>query len=107
MPAGLVCLDPVPQRRWWCGIPFILTPPPFYFTRLWCPLNPSYLNASVAFTMDVYSHIIEGMQEDAMALLDGVLLAGKNGTKNKINANLTPTLENLVPKHGDLASMPA
>jgi len=29
-------------------------------------------HASVAFTMDTYSHIIEGMQEEAMALLDGV-----------------------------------
>ena len=26
--------------------------------------------------MDVYSHIIEGMQEDAMALLDEVLPSG-------------------------------
>jgi integrase len=42
-------------------------------------------HSSVAFTMDVYSHIIEGMQSDAMALLDEVLPAGKN------NANLTPT----------------
>jgi integrase len=33
-------------------------------------------HASVAFTMDVYSHIISGMQEDAMALLDEVLPAG-------------------------------
>ena len=33
-------------------------------------------HASVAFTMDVYSHIIEGMQEDAMALLDEVLPSG-------------------------------
>lgn len=33
-------------------------------------------HASVAFTMDVYSHIIDGMQEDAMVLLDEVLLAG-------------------------------
>ena len=47
-------------------------------------------HSSVAFTMDVYSHIIEGMQEDAMALLDEVLPAGKNGVENKINANLTP-----------------
>jgi len=30
-------------------------------------------HSSVAFTMDTYSHIIDGMQEDAMALLDGVL----------------------------------
>ena len=41
-------------------------------------LGPS----SVAFTMDVYSHIIEGMQEGAMALLDKVLPPGKNGLEN-------------------------
>jgi integrase len=39
-------------------------------------------HASVAFTMDVYSHIIEEMQEDAMALLDEVLPVGVN-SKNK------------------------
>ncbi|MFC2063422.1 tyrosine-type recombinase/integrase [Chloroflexota bacterium] len=33
-------------------------------------------HSSVAFTMDVYSHIIEGMQSDAMALLDEVMPAG-------------------------------
>ena len=33
-------------------------------------------HSSVAFTMDCYSHIIEGMQEDAMALLGEVLPAG-------------------------------
>jgi len=33
-------------------------------------------HASVAFTMDVYSHLIEGMQEDAMALLDEALPSG-------------------------------
>ncbi len=49
-------------------------------------------HASVAFTMDTYSHIIEGMQEDAMALLDEVLPAGINGVKNS-NANLTPTVD--------------
>jgi len=47
-------------------------------------------HASVAFTMDVYSHIIEGMQEDAMALLDEVLPAGKNMVSQKNNANITP-----------------
>jgi len=46
-------------------------------------------HASVAFTMDVYSHIIEGMQSDAMALLDEVLPAG---VSQKNNANLTPNL---------------
>jgi len=48
-------------------------------------------HASVAFTMDTYSHIIEGMQSDAMALLDEVLPPGKNGVSQKNNANLTPT----------------
>lgn len=33
-------------------------------------------HASVAFTMDTYSHIISGMQEDAMALLDEALPRG-------------------------------
>ncbi|MFC2066239.1 tyrosine-type recombinase/integrase [Chloroflexota bacterium] len=37
-------------------------------------------HASVLFTMDVYSHIMEGMQEDAMALLDEVLPAGVSQT---------------------------
>jgi len=50
-------------------------------------------HSSVAFTMDVYSHIIEGMQEDAMALLDEVLPPGKNGASQKNNANLTPKVD--------------
>jgi integrase len=50
-------------------------------------------HSSVAFTMDVYSHIIEGMQSDAMALLDEVLPPGKNGASQKNNANLTPTVD--------------
>ena len=33
-------------------------------------------HANVAFMMDTYSHIISGMQEDAMSLLDGVLPRG-------------------------------
>jgi len=48
-------------------------------------------HASVAFTMDVYSHIIEGMQSDAMALLDEVLPAAVNGA-GKNNVNLTSTV---------------
>jgi len=48
---------------------------------------------SVAFTMESYSHIIEGMQEDAMALLDEVLPAGVNGVSQKNNANLTPIVD--------------
>ncbi|MFC1875171.1 tyrosine recombinase XerC [Chloroflexota bacterium] len=47
-------------------------------------------HSSVAFTMDTYSHIIEGMQEDAMVLLDEVLPVGVNGVSQKNNANLTP-----------------
>ena len=35
-------------------------------------------HSSVAFTMDVYSHIIDGMQSDAVALLDEVLPADVN-----------------------------
>jgi len=34
--------------------------------------------------MDTYSHIISGMQEDMMALLDDVLPAGKISLENKI-----------------------
>ncbi len=40
-------------------------------------------HSSVAFTMDVYSHIIDGMQEQAMAVQDEALPAGipaKNNT---------------------------
>jgi integrase len=40
-------------------------------------------HSSAAFTMDIYSHIIEGMQSDAMALLDEVLPVGKNGGVSK------------------------
>jgi integrase len=44
-------------------------------------------HASVAFTMNVYSHIIEGMQSDTMALLDEALPVAKNGIPQKNNAN--------------------
>ena len=50
-------------------------------------------HSSVAFTMDTYSHIIEGMQEDAMALLDEVLPAG---VSQKNNAILTPNTSIMV-----------
>jgi len=50
-------------------------------------------HSSVAFTMDVYSHIIEGMQQDAMMLLDGILPKAKNGASRKNNAKLTPPLD--------------
>ena len=45
-------------------------------------------HASVAFTLDTYSHIIEGMQSEAMALLDEILPAGVKGV-GRINANST------------------
>ena len=35
-------------------------------------ISEALRRSSVAFTMDVYSHIIEVMQQDAMLLLDGV-----------------------------------
>ena len=53
-------------------------------------------HASVGFTMDVYSHIIEGMQADAMALLDEVLPAGVN--KNSV-ANLSPIADIMINKN--------
>ena len=45
-------------------------------------------HSSVGFTLDVYSHIIEGKQSDAMALLDEVFPAG---VSQNSNVNLTPT----------------
>jgi len=56
-------------------------------------------HSSVAFTMDVYSHIIEGMQSDAMALLDEFLPVGKNGVREKINVNLTSTPSIMLSKN--------
>ncbi len=47
-------------------------------------------HASVAFTMDVSSHIIQGMQSEAMALLDEILPSGVNG---KTNDNLTTKVD--------------
>jgi len=61
-------------------------------------------HSSVAFTMDTYSHIIEGMQSDAMALLDEVLPAGKNRSSEKIDAELTQNLTEDGVMDGDLAS---
>ncbi|MFP4642220.1 MAG: hypothetical protein ACOC6S_02470 [Chloroflexota bacterium] len=53
------------------------------------PTGRSYFDGGFRFTMDVYSHIIEDMQEEAMALLDGVLPAGKNGVSEQNNGNST------------------
>ena len=51
-----------------------------------------YDDLTTSFTMDVYSHIIEGMQDDTMALLDEVLPVGVS----QKNAKLTP----ILPKVG-------
>lgn len=45
-------------------------------------------HASVAFTMDTYSHIISGMQEDMMALLDDVIPSGV-GRKSEKEASIS------------------
>jgi integrase len=42
-------------------------------------------HSSVAFTMDSYSHIISGMQEDMMALLDDVLPSGVRASGERQN----------------------
>lgn len=49
-------------------------------------------HASVGFTMTVYSHIIAGMQEEAMMLLDGVI---PEGHIQSFNVNLTSTIDSL------------
>ena len=38
--------------------------------------NTTEEDAGASFTMDTYQHIMNGMQKDAVALLDGVLPAG-------------------------------
>jgi integrase len=54
-------------------------------------------HASVGFTMDVYSHIIEGMQKDAMALLDEVIPDAIDSNQDEINAKLTLIPAQIVP----------
>ena len=46
-------------------------------------------HASVVFTMDTYSYIISGIQEDMMALLDDMLPAGNTRVNDKTNAKFT------------------
>ena len=55
-------------------------------------------HASVSFTMDVYSHIMAGMQSDAMALLDEVLPVARDGHGDRINVNLTSP-RNIMASH--------
>ena len=42
-------------------------------------------HSSVAFTMDIYSHIMDGMQAEAMALLDEVMTDGEQNTVVKMS----------------------
>ena len=42
-------------------------------------------HSSVTFTMDVYSHIIDGIQNDAVALLDEILPVGINNSFLSLN----------------------
>jgi integrase len=60
----------------------------FASLALLCGAKPKVISealghASVAFTMDTYSHIISGMQEDMMTLLDEVLPSGVAPTSNE------------------------
>ena len=55
-------------------------------------------HSSVAFTMDTYSHIIEGVQSDAMALLDQVSPSAINGAaKNNGNIGAKPDITRYAP----------
>ena len=49
--------------------------------------------ASVALTMYTYSHMIEGMLSDTMALLDEVLPLGENGVSQQIYGILAPRVD--------------
>jgi integrase len=53
-------------------------------------------HSSVAFTMDTYSHIIKGMQEEAMSLLNEVM---PEGVLNQINTKLTQTVDERLQNH--------
>ena len=52
---------------------------------------------SVSFTMDVYSHIIEEMQSDAMVLLDEVLPTGVSQKKwRQFNASFRHYVQQVI-----------
>jgi hypothetical protein len=55
-------------------------------------------HSSVAFTLDIYSHIIEGMQSGAMPLLYEVLPPAANGN-TKIKGNLTAKVDVSLSKN--------
>ncbi len=82
-----------------------------YSLKQWCVRRPGRLapklprltdEKSVTFTMEVYSHIIDGMQEDAMALPDEVLPAGRNGARMR----LTPEINITALRADGLATSP-
>jgi hypothetical protein len=50
-------------------------------------------HSSIAFTMDFCSPIIEGVRQDAMMLLDGVLPKTEDGLFAESKARLTPPLD--------------
>lgn len=56
-------------------------------------------HSSVAFTVDVHSHIIEGMQSDAMVLLDEVLPVARNGMPHRINVKLASNQTTVLSKN--------
>jgi hypothetical protein len=55
--------------------------------------NPSF--DLLAFTLNTHSHIIEAMQSEVMALLDGILPDAVSCV-GESNANLTPGFRNLA-----------
>ena len=77
---------------------------PLSSLTLLCPHYACSVSRTSAFTMDTYSHIIEGVQEDAMVLLDEVLLPA--GVFEKNNANLTPIVDITSCKNQELVLCP-
>ena len=82
-----------------------------YSLKQWCLRRPGRLapklsritdEKSVTFTMEVYSHIIDGMQDEAKALPDEVLSAGRNGAR----IESTPEINITVLRTHDLATSP-
>ena len=60
-------------------------------------ISESLGHASVASPIDTCSHIIEGMQSDAMALLDEVLPVGRNGVPRTTNGQQGGEVPQCVP----------
>ncbi len=47
-------------------------------------------HSSVTITLDIYSHVLKGMQREAADRLDGLLTAGRDGAP-RVNAGIAPT----------------